>query len=239
MNTDRPSIDWKNYYNREHEIYRFVPEHDPAETWRVEFVKALLPSAPLARVLDAGCGDGYQCQYLASRYPRVVGCDIALPRLQFARQRSPAIPFFAAELMHPPLRPQAFDLVTLVEVLEHMPEPLAVLKHLAGLSRRYVLVTVPHKQKPVITLCPHCLQSFPLDGHLHEFDEDKLRDLLTQAGLRVIKIDKFVPPAAWESAALIRWLPRAGKEALRRLLQSCGLVARNAAIFLGALCEVP
>ncbi len=238
MRTDQPPIDWKTYYNREHEVYRFVPEHDRAEAWRLEFVQSLLPSAQLTRVLDAGCGDGYQCQHLARRYPHVVGADIAVPRLQFARQRSPSIPFLAMEIMRPPFRPKVFDLVTLVEVLEHMPDPPAVLRNVATLSRRYVLVTVPYKQRPQTALCPHCLRTFPLDGHLHEFDEPRLRAVLDQAGLRVVKLGKFVPPAAWESTAAIRWLPRTAREAIRRCLQAAGLVARDNAQFIGALCEV-
>ena len=236
---DQPQINWTGYYNREHEVCRFVPEHDPAEGWRVAFVKSLLPAATLGRVLDAGCGDGYQCQYLASRYSHVVGCDIAIPRLQFARQRSPSIPFLASELMHPPFRPKSFDLVTLVEVLEHMPDPLVILRNLSALSRQYLLVTVPHKERPQIALCPHCLKSFPLDGHLHEFDESKLRATLAEAGLRVVKLGKFSPPAAWETTAAIRWLPRGGRELLRRTLRRGGLISRDTAIFVGALCEVP
>ena len=221
------SIDWKNYYNREHEIYRFTPQHDPAENWRVAFVTALLPASQLDRVLDAGCGDGHLCGVLATRARRVTGCDIAFPRLQLARQ---SVPVSMAELTRPPYRTGVFDLVTLVEVLEHLPEPVPVLRALAGLSRRHLLVTVPYKQRLQIALCPHCLKSFPLDGHLTEFDEPALRAMLAEAGLRVVKLDKFFPPAAWEQSAAIRWWPRAGREALRRLLQACGLVAKDNAL---------
>jgi len=233
-------INWKTYYNREHEIHRFVPEADPTESYRLAFVQSLMPRAPLDSILDAGCGDGHQCSILAGQSRRVVGCDTAFPRLQYAHTHYARanLAYAAAELAHLPFKPHSFDLVTLVEVLEHMPEPVPVLRNLAAVSRRYLLVTVPYRQPPQIILCPHCLKPFPVDGHLVMYDEPSFRGTLEKAGLRIVKIDKFFPPGPWENAPPIRFLPRAGKRFIRALLQQLSLITKDNAVFIGALCEV-
>jgi SAM-dependent methyltransferase len=234
-------IDWKAYYNVEHEVHRFVPETDPTEPYRLAFVRSLLPHAALESVLDAGCGDGYQCSVIAPQTRRVVGLDVALPRLQYARTHhaAPNIAYAAGELTRLPFKPRSFDLVTLVEVLEHLPDPVPVLRSLASLSRRYVLVTVPYKQKPQIILCPHCLKTFPIDGHLRMFDEPSFRATLQEAGLRIVKLDKYFHPSPWESAAATRFLTRTGKRFIRKLLQDLSLITKDNAVFIGALCETP
>jgi SAM-dependent methyltransferase len=239
-NTESEPISWRSYYNREPEIHRFVPEVDPTESFRLSFVQSLLPGEPLDSILDAGCGDGYQCASFASRARVVIGVDVSFPRVQYARGHHNAanVVFVNGELVHPPFKPHSFDLVTLVEVLEHMPNPSIILQTLASLSRRYLLITVPYKETPLVVLCPHCLKQFPVDGHLHRFDEPSFRTTLEQAGLRILKIDKFANPSPWENVFPIRYFSRGGKTFIRTMLQNLSLVSKDNALFIGALCEI-
>jgi ubiquinone/menaquinone biosynthesis C-methylase UbiE len=235
--TSRPTIDWQSYYNREHEVHRFLPELDPAERYRTALVESLLPREPLNSLLDAGCGDGFQCQRFSGRFQHVVGCDISLARAQFAQQHSPGAKFLSASLSSLPFRSHTFDVITLCEVLEHMEEPVTVLRELARVSRRYVLITVPYKQKPQIILCPHCSKPFPIDGHLHMFVDATFQTTLEQAGLRVVRIEKFYAQSPWESLVPIRWLSPRGKKVLRQFLIRLSVLIDNAQ-FIGALCEI-
>ena len=232
------SIDWRTYYNREHEIHRFLPEVDPTERYRALLVDSLMPTEKLETMLDAGCGDGFQCKHFSGKFRRVVGCDISLARAQFAQKQLPSAGFLCSDLMHLPFHPRSFDIVTLCEVLEHMEEPVDILRQLVPLSRRYVLVTVPYRQKPQIILCPHCSRPFPIDGHLQMFDDASFRSTLEQAGLRVVKVEKFYMPSPWEALAPVRWLSYRGKLRLRRFLMRLSVLVDNA-MFIGALCEVP
>lgn len=63
----------------------------------------------------------------------------------------------------------SFDAVTLLEVLEHIPDVEAAVGNAVRLARRYVAVTVPSK---------------PDDNpeHIHLLTRDKLADLFTRAG---------------------------------------------------------
>ena len=70
----------------------------------------------------------------------------------------------------------SFDVVTLLEVLEHIPAVEAAIQNAVRLARRYVVVTVPSK---------------PDDNpeHIHLLTKDILTDMFTKAGCRRLRFD--------------------------------------------------
>jgi 2-polyprenyl-6-hydroxyphenyl methylase/3-demethylubiquinone-9 3-methyltransferase len=93
-----------------------------------------------ARVLDVGCGGGLLCETLAREGARVSGIDLAPGMLEVARLHAAAENLAidyrlqdAQELAK--LTPAAFDIVTCMEMLEHVPHPAATLAALARLVR--------------------------------------------------------------------------------------------------------
>jgi len=116
----------------------FRPLHDlnPA---RLDYIEA---RAGLAgrRALDVGCGGGLLAEGMARRGARVTGIDLAPAALEVARlhaleagidvdYRDIAVEALAAA------EPGAFDLVTCLEMLEHVPDPAGVLQAIARLVR--------------------------------------------------------------------------------------------------------
>ncbi|HEX4619522.1 MAG TPA: bifunctional 2-polyprenyl-6-hydroxyphenol methylase/3-demethylubiquinol 3-O-methyltransferase UbiG, partial [Steroidobacteraceae bacterium] len=106
---------------------------------RAEYIAA---RAPLAgrRVLDVGCGGGLLAEALAARGGAVTGIDLAPGMIEVARLHAAeaglAIDYRladAAELAA--AAPGAFDVVTCMEMLEHVPEPGAMVATLAALVR--------------------------------------------------------------------------------------------------------
>lgn len=98
--------------------------------------------APVAgrRVLDVGCGGGILAEALARRGAAVTGIDLGEAPLAVARlhsiesgvevtYRHIAVERLAAEL------PAAFDIVTCLEMLEHVPDPEAVVAACARLVK--------------------------------------------------------------------------------------------------------
>lgn len=78
-----------------------------------------------ARVLDAGCGEGYLARVLAARGAQVTGMDISPRLVEQARAKSPdgSIEYQVADLSGPlPGREGSFDAVASYLVLNDVPE---------------------------------------------------------------------------------------------------------------------
>jgi len=93
-----------------------------------------------ARVLDVGCGGGILSESMARAGARVLGIDLsravldvaelhALDAKVAAEYRLVSVEELARE------RPGAFDLVTCMEMLEHVPDPAASIQALAALVK--------------------------------------------------------------------------------------------------------
>jgi SAM-dependent methyltransferase len=81
-----------------------------------------------ARVLDAGCGVGGASIALRGRGAIVTGIDRNIERLRAMRESETSAPAAAADLRRIPFPDATFDAVVLQDVLEHTPDPTAVLR---------------------------------------------------------------------------------------------------------------
>jgi 2-polyprenyl-6-hydroxyphenyl methylase/3-demethylubiquinone-9 3-methyltransferase len=124
---------------------RFWDEHGPfrplhqLNPQRVRFITEHSTCAG-ARVLDVGCGGGLVCEALARAGAAVTGIDLAEGMIEVARMHAAAhghdidYRVASAETLLAS-SPGAYDVVTCLEMLEHVPEPRAMLATIAGLVR--------------------------------------------------------------------------------------------------------
>jgi len=182
-------IEWAKFYEKEAEFKRFIPEENPDESLRTCLVMSLAPKR-IESVLDVGCGDGYLCSLFKSRgVTRVAGVDLVESRINYAKAHFQGIEFKAAEITKLPFDDGSFDLVTCVEVLEHLENPSAALKELKRVSRKLVLFTVPNNEPVENVVCPHCLKTFPREGHIQSFSPESAVAFCRDNGLVVEKIE--------------------------------------------------
>ena len=153
------------YLLRKHNIIRFLRKHDDIKT-----------------ILDVGCGAGELACTLAEMGYKVTAIDFSSDAIDMAngikRQRrinSNQLKFQLGGLEK--LKGKKFDLVMCLEVLEHIEDDRAVLKQLIDQSNKYVLISVPAKQKLFD-------ESDTAVGHFRRYEKKDLEAMLDESGLQ-------------------------------------------------------
>jgi SAM-dependent methyltransferase len=100
-------------------------------------------------LLDVGCGEGVLVQRVAQRlHPRrVVGIDLEEGSIQagWARHQAPNLEYRTMHAQELPFGEGEFDMVSAIEVLEHLPDPEGTLAQMARCAQRHLLVSVPRE----------------------------------------------------------------------------------------------
>jgi SAM-dependent methyltransferase len=142
---------------------------------RVRRVFGVLNSLAPADLLDVGSGRGASLWPLLEVFPNlpVTAIDRSARRaddLQAVRlggvQRLSAMRANATAL---PFKNDSFDVVTLLEVLEHIPDAAKAVAEAVRVARRSVVLSVPSKEDDN-------------PEHVHLFDQARLRNLFEGAG---------------------------------------------------------
>lgn len=90
--------------------------------------RVLAGAGPGARLLDIGCGSGHLLARAAADGLDVSGVDVARAALAAAGQLVPGAVLRDADAHDLPFDDDGFDLVTLVQVLEHVTDPVPALR---------------------------------------------------------------------------------------------------------------
>jgi 2-polyprenyl-3-methyl-5-hydroxy-6-metoxy-1,4-benzoquinol methylase len=100
-------------------------------------------------LLDVGCGEGLLVQRVAQRLPaaRVVGVDLEERSIQagWSRFEAPNLEYRAMDGRTLPFADDEFHTVSAIELLEHVPDPHAMLCEMSRCARRHLLVSVPRE----------------------------------------------------------------------------------------------
>jgi 2-polyprenyl-6-hydroxyphenyl methylase / 3-demethylubiquinone-9 3-methyltransferase len=152
---------------------------------------------PLAakRALDVGCGAGLLCEPLARLGAQVTGLDAAPENIAAAKAHAEAqaLEIDYRNLAIEKLPDTGFDLVTSLEVIEHVDDPEAFV---AGLSRSLsdnglMILSTPNrtaKSKLLLVEIAETVGQIPRGTHDHDkfFTPEELEKLLAAEGLKLI-----------------------------------------------------
>jgi 2-polyprenyl-6-hydroxyphenyl methylase/3-demethylubiquinone-9 3-methyltransferase len=117
----------------------FKPLHD-INPLRLEWVAGLAGGLNGKRVVDVGCGGGIMSESMALAGAQVTGIDLAEKPLKVAKlhQLESGVQvdyrLIAAEDLAA-VEPESFDVVTCMEMLEHVPDPVSVMTACARMAK--------------------------------------------------------------------------------------------------------
>jgi len=154
-----PGIPEENYWFQRHVVaYDFVSR----------YVRG-------ARVLDAGCGEGYGTDRLAAVAATVTGVDLEESVIRRAASRYPRARFDAANLVSLPYDNGAFDAVVSLQVIEHLHSPQEFLAECARVLAPggVLVISTPNR----LTFSPDGMRN---PFHTFEFAPAELRATISQ-----------------------------------------------------------
>lgn len=129
-------------------------------------------------VLDVGFGLGYGLNILSAKAERLAGIDVDTPAVERGKRIFAGHPRVKEILAYDgktiPFADKSFDVVTCVEVLEHVPDYEAFVRELARVARRCVFITTPNR-RPDYTLPNGRPRNY---WHLREWSQPELDAIL-------------------------------------------------------------
>jgi SAM-dependent methyltransferase len=148
--------------------------------------RAFRPLRPAPAVLDLGCGPGNLLDYLKP-YGDTYGSDYSSDALRFCAQRGYRR-LFRADFHSLPLRGECFDLVTCIDVLEHLEDDRRAIQELYRILRPsgLLVISVPAFQ---MLWGDHDT----LYGHHRRYRTGEVRAKLEEAGFEVLQLTYFEP----------------------------------------------
>lgn len=199
---------------RQKEIYssaRFkvdYPFGDPTGLLMRKYVSFVLRHlAKGSEVLDIGCGDGTMTRALLAKARRVVGIDLSAECIRRARlgNGDGRIEYFWTSIEDFTTK-DVFDVAIMSEVLEHVFEPISVLKKVRALLGKHGLLIMSTPNASSLVRRVECLPAVrqiytawrgrdpgePIsEEHFWEYTYQEIEHMLVEAGFRIMALTGY------------------------------------------------
>ena len=165
----------------------------PAEKERIEEIIKIMPSN-VKTILDVGCGNGAFINTIAdtflNRFDKIVGLDSSKVALEHVKVEK-----YKGSISNLPFENKSFDIVTSLEVLEHLTQEdfKKGTLELQRVAKNYIIITVPNEEdiEHSLVMCPKCYCWFSPYFHLKSFNKNILCNLFNN--FKLIKIKEIGP----------------------------------------------
>ena len=197
----RPGSDeMAHYYPSDYIAYYRAIEDEPSFLRRLDrryglhkrCREVIRRAGGLGYLLDVGCATGVFLDGMRQRGWTVTGVEVNAKAAQYARERF-GLEVFVGELEEAGYPDASFDVVTLWDVLEHVPAPRRTLGEIARILQPggLLVLSLPN---------PDCLEArlfgpywagWDVPRHLYIFSRSVLERLLTETGFQVQEVRSF------------------------------------------------
>ena len=140
-------------------------------------------------VLDVGCGTGAYSEALQLEGFECIDIDVNTESIE--KTKNTNIQSLIMDAMKISFQDKAFDTVLLIEVLEHVADPLTVLAEVGRVAKKRILITVPNLEPlPHLAQFNVIMHHFLEPTHLNFFTKKMLEVLLSKY-FRKFEIERF------------------------------------------------
>jgi len=182
------------------EMYSHINGLEETHWWYVarrkiifDWVLSVLSNYPSPRILDIGCGTGFNLDYLRQHnYTNLVGLDFSGDALQFCQTRYLSH-LVCGDGTLPPLKAETFEVITALDLIEHLEDDVSALQSLAQLL-------TPNGSLIIFTPAFNFLWGLQdeVSHHFRRYTAGELKQKINQAGLTIKKLtyaNSFLFPA--------------------------------------------
>lgn len=145
----------------------------------------LVKSVKNSKILDVGCGTGGTSNAFL-KFGYLVGTDLSIAALKLATKKG-FTNILKSSLTNIPLKDETFDIITALDVIEHMENDHSVLLELNRLVKLngYVIITVPAFQ---FLWSEHDVAL----SHFRRYTTSTLTKVLNETNFEVVRISYFI-----------------------------------------------
>lgn len=170
----------QSFYDGVWVAWKDMQRYAPAPRYLRRMVMKEVARLEFRSVLDMGCGEGTLLKMIAETYPHVAlaGSELSETALNYCREQLPQANLFHLDIVRDDVSGLSYDLIILMQVLEHLKDDLAALKKLRRMCQGSILISVPGGE-----LDDHGRRM----GHYRHYTKEGLALKMEQAGFRVVR----------------------------------------------------
>ncbi|EMN01925.1 class I SAM-dependent methyltransferase [Leptospira noguchii] len=172
-----------------------------------DFINKFL-TAPSGKILDVGCGLGFFVKRIVDQKPNweAIGYEISEKAVQFAKDKNGLKNVFSGIVQNSGIEKNSLDMITLWDVIEHIPKPHSLLEYLHSLLKPGGILFLQTPNFPIQLFKAKLkvmIKGMKTDGHyleakdhINDYTEKTMRMLAKQTGFQNCKFTILKPIAS-------------------------------------------
>lgn len=173
---------YNNRYKSHNDSYSY--SYSVGIKWAFSLIKDIIKycdKKDIENILDIGCGEGSKSFILANYFSnaKVLGIDFTDEGIKKANNNYSEVNnlyFKKADIFE--IQTEKYDMVSCLEVLEHIEDWQIVLKNICNISNKYILISVPTGR----------MRDYEkYVGHLRNFKKGEIENFIANNGFKKIK----------------------------------------------------
>ena len=159
----------------------------PDNIRRYQFIKKIIPKK--SRVLEIGSGHGFFLEIMKTNGFDIIGYDISKEKRKYSKKVTD-VPVYDININEKIPADNKFDIVVLFHTLEHIIDPITLLKNIKKLlkPKGKILIEVPNSDDFHLKLNKFYKEFYWERAHIHYFNPKILKNVIQKSSFKNIRI---------------------------------------------------